>query len=170
MILCSAHQGVRAHDGCDIFCVHYQRIEKGEINVKKLWLVLFFVATLVMFGSADSTASSGSYTNLTGDLNSLVTNKVNVGDSSVSASAADVEGVIMDSQQAARLKPGYTFRRESSSSVSVWKTMRDAALQMGTLTCTRPRKGACTAEINGDRAKCSSACYFVSVRGGVRAQ
>jgi hypothetical protein len=171
MILCSVHSGVRAPDGCDIYCAHYQRIEKGGINVKKLWLVLFFVATLVMFGSANSTASSGgSDTNLTGELNSLVTNRVNVGDSSMSASAADVEGVIMDSQQAARLKPGYTFRRESRSSVSVWKTMREAALQMGTLTCTRPRKGACTAEFDGDRAKCSSACYFVSVRGGVRAQ
>lgn len=144
-------------------------IEKGGINMKNLWLVLFFLASLVMFGAAGSARSGGSDTNLTGDLNSSLPNEVTVGDSGVSA-IADVEGVTIEHQQTARLKPGYTFRRETRSSVSVWKTIREAALQMGTLTCTRPRKGACTVEIGGDFAKCSSGCYFVGVRGGIRAQ
>jgi hypothetical protein len=138
--------------------------------MKKLWLVLFFVATLVMFGSAGSATSGGSDKNGTGDLNSLLPNQVIVGDSNVSAIAEDVEGVTIDRQRSAQLKPGYEFRRESRNSVSVWKTMREAALQMGTLTCTRPQKGTCTLEFSRDRAKCSSACYFVTARGGVRAQ
>lgn len=138
--------------------------------MKNLWLVLFFVASLVMLGSAGSATSGGSDTNFTGDLISSLPNEVTVGDPDGSAIAEDVEGVTIERQQLARLKPGYTFRRESRSAVSVWKTMREAALQMGTLTCTRPRKGACTAETNGDRAKCSSGCYFVAARGGVRAQ
>jgi hypothetical protein len=91
-----------------------------------------------------------------------------VGNSGVGANAADVEGVIIEHQQSATLKPGYTFRRESRSSVAVFKTLRDASIQMGTLTCTGRK--TCTVEINGDRAKCNSQCYFVGVRGGTKAQ
>jgi len=138
--------------------------------MKKLWLVLFFVATLVMFGSVGSATSSVSDKNCTGNLNSLLPNQIIAGDSKVSAIAEDVEGVTIDRQRSAQLKPGYEFRRESKNSVSVWKTMREAALQMGTLSCIRPQKGTCTLEFSGDRAKCSSSCYFVTARGGVRAQ
>jgi hypothetical protein len=141
--------------------------------MKNLCLVFFFLTSLVMFGGAGSARSGGSDTNLTGELNSLLPNEVTVGSSVASAIAADVEGVIIEHQQLASLKPGYTFRRESRRSLSVWKTTRAAALQMGTLTCTRPRKGDkgdCYVEINGDYAKGNSACYFVGVRGGVRAQ
>lgn len=135
--------------------------------MKNLRLVLFFGALLGVFGFVGS-AMSG--TGFTSGLNSLLASKVTLGNAEVSAIAADVEGVIIEHQQTARLKPGYTFRRESRNSISVWKTTNAAALQMGTLTCTRPRKGDCSAEINGDYAKCSSACYFVGVRGGTRAQ
>jgi hypothetical protein len=90
--------------------------------------------------------------------------------SGMSANAVDVEGVTIERQRLALLKPGYAFRRESRSSVSVLKTVREAILQTGTLTCIRADKRACTVEINGDAAKCSSGCYFVSARGGVRAQ
>jgi hypothetical protein len=91
------------------------------------------------------------------------------GDSRVGANAVDVEGVTIESQRLAQLKPGYTFRRVSRNSVSVWKTIREASFQTGTLTCTRP-KGACTVDLGGDTAKCSSGCYFVGVRGAPRAQ
>jgi hypothetical protein len=93
-----------------------------------------------------------------------------VNDSGVSANAVEVEGVTIESQRLARLKPGYTFRRESRSSVSVLKTIREASFQTGTLTCTRADKRACTVDLGGDTAKCSSGCYFVGVRGGVKAQ
>ncbi|MDT4896842.1 MAG: hypothetical protein QOH25_1919 [Acidobacteriota bacterium] len=95
-----------------------------------------------------------------------------VGDSIVNVNAAEVEGVTIEHQQLAILKPGYAFRRESRSSVAVMKTVRDASFQTGTLTCTSPRRrrGVCTVEFNGDRAKCSSSCYFVGVRGAPRAQ
>ena len=93
-----------------------------------------------------------------------------VGVSGVSATPEDVEGVIIERQRSALLKPGYAFRRESRSSLAVLKTTNNAALQMGTLTCIRPDKRACTAEFGGDRAKCSSGCYFVGVRGGLKAQ
>jgi hypothetical protein len=88
----------------------------------------------------------------------------------MSANAVDVEGVIIERQRLARLKPGYTFRRESRSSVSVLKTIREAIMQTGTLTCTRADRRACTVDIGGDTAKCSSGCYFVGVRGAPRAQ
>ena len=136
--------------------------------MKNLWLVSFFVVALVIFGSSGGAASGGSHTIFTGDLNSLLPNEV--GDSDVSAIPDDVEGVTIDHQRSARLKPGYTFRRESRASVSVWKTVREAAMQMGTLTCTKSQKGACTLDIGGDTAKCSSGCYFVGVRGGTRVQ
>lgn len=135
--------------------------------MKNLRLVLFFGVLLGVFLFVGSATSSTSFTS---GLNSLLASKVTAGDSAVVTLAADVEGVIIEHQQTARLKPGYTFRRESRNSISVWKTSNVAALQMGTLTCTRPRKGDCYAEINGDYAKCSSACYFVGVRGGTRAQ
>jgi hypothetical protein len=93
-----------------------------------------------------------------------------VGGSNMNANAVDVEGVTIERQRLALLKPGYAFRRESRSSVSVLKTIRDAGIQTGTLTCTRADKRACTVEINGDAAKCSSGCYFVGVRGAPRAQ
>jgi hypothetical protein len=86
------------------------------------------------------------------------------------ANAAEVEGVTIERQRLALLKPGYAFRRESRSSVSILKTVREALLQTGTLTCTRADKRACTVEINGDVAKCSSGCYFVGARGGERTQ
>jgi hypothetical protein len=92
-----------------------------------------------------------------------------VANSGVSAIPEDIEGVIMYDLRSAALKPGYAFRRESRSSVAVWKNTRDATMQMGTLTCTKPRKGACTVEFDQDRAKCSGQCYFVGVRGGTRA-
>ncbi len=92
--------------------------------MKKLWLVLFFVATLVMFGSAGGATPGGANKNSAGDLNTLLPNQVIVGDAKVSAIAEDVEGVTIDRQRSALLKPGYEFRRESKNSVSVWKTMR----------------------------------------------
>lgn len=91
-------------------------------------------------------------------------------DSVVSANPEDVEGVTIERQRSALLKPGYIFRRESRSSLAVVKTINNAALQTGTLTCTRADKKACTAEFGGDRAKCSSGCYFVGVRGGTLAR
>ncbi|HUQ34713.1 MAG TPA: hypothetical protein VM095_21525 [Pyrinomonadaceae bacterium] len=90
--------------------------------------------------------------------------------SSMSANAVDVEGVTIEHQRTAFLKPGYVFRRESRSSVSVLKTVREAILQTGTLTCIRADKRACTVEFNRDIAKCSSSCYFVGVRGAPLAQ
>ena len=89
-------------------------------------------------------------------------------DSGVDAKAEDVEGVTIERQRVARLKPGYSFKRESRSSLSVLKTVREAAIQTGTLTCKGKR--VCTVEIGGDFAKCSSGCYFVGVRGGILAQ
>lgn len=83
--------------------------------------------------------------------------------------AADIEGVTIERQRAARLKPGYAFRRESKNSLAVLKTIGGAALQMGTLSCVK-KKGTCNAEFSGDYAKCSSGCYFVGVRGGVNSQ
>lgn len=138
--------------------------------MKNLWLVLFFVASLVMLGSAGSATSGGSDTNFTGDLNSSLPNEVTVGDPDVSAIAEDVEGVTIERQQLARLKPGYTFRRESRSAVVRMENHERGRPANGDATCTRPRKGACTAEMNGDTAKCSSGCYFIAARGGVRAQ
>ena len=88
----------------------------------------------------------------------------------VSANPEDVEGVIIEKQRSATLKPGYAFRRESQSSLAVLKTSNNAALQMETLTCIRADKRACTAEFSRTRMKCSSSCYLVSVRGGVMAR
>ncbi len=93
-----------------------------------------------------------------------------VGDSGVSANPEDIEGATIERQRSALLKPGYAFRRESRSSLAVVKTTNNSALQTGTLTCIRPDKRACTAEFGGDRAKCSSGCYFVGVRGGTMAR
>ena len=117
--------------------------------MKHLWLVLFFVASLVIFGSTGSATSGGSDKNFTSDLNPLLPNEVTVGDSDVSAIVEDVEGVTVESQRLARLKPGYTFRRESRSSVSVWKTIREAAMQMGTLSCTKPGKSVAATSFDG---------------------
>lgn len=88
----------------------------------------------------------------------------------VVANVENVEGVTIDRQRLARLKPGYQFERESISSVAVLKISNGARLQTGTLICTKPGKNACRVEIGGDSAKCSSSCYFVGVGGGVRAQ
>ena len=93
-----------------------------------------------------------------------------VGDSGVSAYPVDVEGVTIYSQQKALLKPGYSFKRESKSSLAVMKNLRDASFQTGTLTCTSPGKRICTVDFNRDRAGCSNNCYFVGVRGGIKAR
>lgn len=90
--------------------------------------------------------------------------------SGVRANAVEIEGVTIESQRLAHLKPGYSFRRESRNSIAVMKTIRDAILQTGTLTCTRTDRRACAVDIGGDTAKCSSGCYFVGVRGAPRAQ
>lgn len=85
----------------------------------------------------------------------------------------DVEGVTIYGHSSAKLKPGYEFRRESRSSVTVSKTVRNATLQMGTLTCRRAARDSvrpCSVEISGDRAKCGGGCYFEGARGGVMAK
>jgi hypothetical protein len=91
-------------------------------------------------------------------------------DSVLSANPENVEGAIIERHAGASLKPGYVFRRESRSSLAVLKTTNSAALQTGTLTCVRPGKGACSAEFINNKARCSSGCSFVGVRGGVLAR
>lgn len=87
----------------------------------------------------------------------------------VSANVVEIEGVEFNGQQA-RLKAGYQFQLESSSSVAVLKTSNAARIQTGTLTCTRPGRGGCSVKFYGERAICSSGCYFVGYRGGVKAR
>jgi hypothetical protein len=87
----------------------------------------------------------------------------------VSANVVEIEDVVFNGEQA-RLKAGYQFQRESRSSLAVLKASNEARIQTGTLTCARPRKGDCTVKFYGERAACSSGCYFVGSRGGVRAQ
>lgn len=86
----------------------------------------------------------------------------------VSANVVEIEGVEFKGQKAL-LKPGYQFERESRSSLVVLKASNVARIQTGTLTCTGPKRG-CRVDIYGERAACSNNCYFVGVRGGVRAQ
>lgn len=96
-----------------------------------------------------------------------------VSESGASKNTEDVEGVTIYTQRTAQLKPGYAFRRESRSSVSVLKTIRNATLQTGTLSCTRAARDSvrpCSVDIGGDTARCGSGCYFVGVRGGVKAK
>lgn len=90
----------------------------------------------------------------------------------LSANAMEIEGVELNGQyaQKARLKIGYQFQRESSSSVAVLKSSNVARIQTGTLTCTRPGRGGCTVRVDRETAVCSQSCYFVGYRGGVRAQ
>jgi hypothetical protein len=88
--------------------------------------------------------------------------------SGLGANAADVEGVTFDRQKAF-LKPGYRFARESVNSAAVLKISNVARLQTGTITCVGQRSRSCELFISGFSAQCSGGCYFVGVRGGVRA-
>lgn len=83
--------------------------------------------------------------------------------------ASDVEGVTFDRQKAF-LKPGYRFERESVNSAAVVKTSNAARIQTGTITCVGQRSRSCELSLSGFNAQCSSGCYFVGTRGGVRAQ
>lgn len=87
----------------------------------------------------------------------------------VSANVVEIEGVQVNGQKAL-LKTGYQFQLESISSVGVWKTSNVARIQTGTLVCTRPGRGGCSVRIDRERAACSQGCYFVGVRGGVKAR
>jgi hypothetical protein len=82
---------------------------------------------------------------------------------------SDVEGVTFDRQKAF-LKPGYRFERESGVSAAVLKTSNFARIQTGTITCVSQRSKSCELSLSGFNAQCSSGCYFVGVRGGIRAQ
>jgi hypothetical protein len=86
-----------------------------------------------------------------------------------SANVVDVEGVSFNGSKAL-LKTGYQFQLEGRSSLAVLKTSDVARIQTGTITCKRPGKGDCTVKFYRERAACSSGCYFVGYRGGVRAQ
>jgi hypothetical protein len=79
----------------------------------------------------------------------------------------DVEGVTFDRQKAF-LKPGYRFERESITSAAVVKTSNVARIQTGTITCVSQRSRSCELFFSGFNAQCSSGCYFVGIRGGVR--
>jgi hypothetical protein len=83
--------------------------------------------------------------------------------------ASDVEGVTFDRQKAF-LKPGYRFERESVMSAAVLKTSNFARIQTGTITCVGQRSRSCELSFSRFNAQCSSGCYFVGVRGGIRAQ
>jgi hypothetical protein len=85
-----------------------------------------------------------------------------------SVRASDVEGVTFDRQKAF-LKPGYRFERESVNSATVLKTSNLARIQTGTITCVGQRSRSCELSLSGFNAQCSGGCYFVGVRGGVRA-
>jgi hypothetical protein len=82
---------------------------------------------------------------------------------------SDVEGVTFDRQKAF-LKPGYRFERESVRSAAVLKTSNVARIQTGTITCVGQRSRSCELHFSGSQAQCSGGCYFVGVRGGIRAQ
>jgi hypothetical protein len=90
-------------------------------------------------------------------------------DFSLRENASDVEGVTFDRQKAF-LKPGYRFARESVNSAAVLKISNVARLQTGTITCVGQRSRSCELFISGFNAQCSGGCYFVGVRGGIRAQ
>lgn len=82
---------------------------------------------------------------------------------------SEVEGVILN-QQKALAKPGYLFERESDTSASVIKIKNNARFQTGTITCVSQSGKTCHLSLSRSNAQCSSGCYFVGARGGVRAQ
>jgi hypothetical protein len=115
------------------------------------YLLLLAVMFVILFGSSVARTETS-------------TARVSI----VSANVVEIEGVTFNGSKAL-LKAGYQFQLESRSSVAVLKASNVARIQTGTLTCTRPRSSGCTVKFYAERAACSSGCYFVGYRGGVRA-
>lgn len=89
-------------------------------------------------------------------------------DLKLKGNASDVEGVTLDWQKAF-LKPGYRFEGVNSKTVAVFKISNVARIQTGTITCVGQGNKTCTVYVGRTQAQCSGGCYFVGVRGGVRA-